>query len=132
MNPMTILRKQWDRVAAWVFVVAGAVVLLLGYWGISGETRVARQIPYLISGGLLGIFLLGVGGMLWVSADLRDEWRELWKLRQVLARGMAGEPIDATAPVFRLRPEEKEEADAVLAGAGPVPQHRRTAVGGTS
>lgn len=132
MNPMTILRKQWDRVGAWVFVVAGAVVLLLGYWGISDETRVARQIPYLISGGLVGIFLLGVGGMLWVSADLRDEWRELWKLRNVLARGIAGEPVDTTAPAFRLRPEEKAEADAVLAGGSPVPQRHRTSMSGTS
>lgn len=129
MNPMIILQKQWDRVGAWAFVVAGAVVLLLGYWGISDETRVARQLPYLISGGLLGIFLLGVGGMLWVSADLRDEWRELWKLRNLLARGMAGEQVDL-ASASHLRPEEQDEVDAVLAGGSPMPQRRRTSVGG--
>ena len=41
----------------------------------------AEQIPYVISGGLTGIFALGVGVMLWLSADLRDNWRKLDELR---------------------------------------------------
>jgi hypothetical protein len=30
------------------------------------------------------VFLLGLGGMLWLSADLRDEWRELRAIRKRL------------------------------------------------
>jgi hypothetical protein len=37
--------------------------------------------PYIASGGLLGLFLLGVAGVLWISADLRDDWRETRLLR---------------------------------------------------
>ena len=41
------------------------------------EALTAQQIPYIISGGIGGLFLLGLGAMLWLSADLRDEWRKL-------------------------------------------------------
>ena len=77
MNVLNYIRDQWDRVAAWVFVAGGALALLLGWLGISRTAYPAEQNPYIISGGLLGIFLLGLGGVLWLSADLRDEWRKL-------------------------------------------------------
>jgi hypothetical protein len=44
---------------------------------VSREPLTAQQIPYLISGGVGGLFFLGLGAMLWLSADLRDEWRRL-------------------------------------------------------
>lgn len=71
------LRAEWDRVAACVFVAVGAIVLFLGYQGISGSAYVAEQLAYLISGGIGGLFLLGVGATLFLSADLHDEWRKL-------------------------------------------------------
>ena len=71
------LRLQWDRVLAWVFVAVGAIALIAGWVGVSGSAYAAGQLPYLISGGIGGIFLLGVGATLWLSADLRDEWRKL-------------------------------------------------------
>ncbi|MGH9037716.1 MAG: hypothetical protein ACRD0O_18310, partial [Acidimicrobiia bacterium] len=37
----------------------------------------AQQMPYIVSGGLGGIFLIGLSATLWLSADLRDEWRKL-------------------------------------------------------
>jgi hypothetical protein len=90
MTLLTYARRQWDRVGAWVAIAAGSLVLLLGYLGISGTPHVAEQLPYIISGGLFGIFLLGVGGMLWVSADLRDEWREVHAIRDALERANLG------------------------------------------
>jgi hypothetical protein len=77
MDLLNYVRNQWDRVAAWVFVIAGALALLTGWLGISRTAYPAEQNPYIISGGLVGIFLLGLGGVLWLSADLRDEWRKL-------------------------------------------------------
>jgi hypothetical protein len=58
-------------------VVAALVVLLLGWRGVRDAELATQQIPYLASGGLIGLFLLGLGGTLWLSADLRDEWRKL-------------------------------------------------------
>ena len=71
------VRTQWDRAAAIVLVVVGLVLLILGWVGVSGATLPTEQIPYLSSDGLLGIFSLGVAATLWLSADLRDEWRKL-------------------------------------------------------
>lgn len=84
MELMTFVKQQWDRVGAWVAVALGAIVLLVGYLGISGTPHVAEQLPYFISAGVVGLFLLGIAGMLWVSADLRDEWRELHAIRVAL------------------------------------------------
>jgi hypothetical protein len=101
---LTYIKAQWDRVGAWAAILIGALALLLGWLGISNTPYVAEQLPYIISGGLVGVFLLGVGGMLWLSADLRDEWRKLDDLetavRDMDARTWAA-PQDAgqdTAP----------------------------------
>jgi hypothetical protein len=77
MDPLSTLRQLWDRALAWVAIGIGALVLLLGWLGVSGEVLPAGQIPYVISGGLGGLFLLGVGAVLLISADLRDEWSQL-------------------------------------------------------
>lgn len=74
---MNYIRNQWDRVGAWVCIAAGAIALIVGYLGVSGTLDTAEQIPYVVSGGMVGLFLLGLGAMLWLSADLRDEWRKL-------------------------------------------------------
>jgi hypothetical protein len=78
------LRLQWDRVVGGAFVVTGAVVLLTGWSKVSATPYPAEQIPYVVSAGLGGLFLLGVGATLWHSADLRDEWRKLDRLEEKL------------------------------------------------
>lgn len=84
MSMMTWARAQWDRVLAALAVLAGAILLLVGWIGVSGTGFVSEQLPYIASEGLGGVFLLGLGGMLWLSADLRDEWRELRAIRRRL------------------------------------------------
>jgi hypothetical protein len=86
VNLYRYLRAQWDRALAVTFAVAGAVVLLLGYLGTRDAVLVEEQIPYVVSGGFVGIFLLALGAVLWISADLRDDWRELRGLKQQVAR----------------------------------------------
>lgn len=77
MELMTFARNQRDRVAAWACLGLGALAMLVGWFGVSGTPFPAEQIPYIVSGGLGGLFLLGFGAVLWLSADLRDEWRKL-------------------------------------------------------
>jgi hypothetical protein len=77
MHLLGWLRNEWDRAGAWLAIGVGALALFLGYAGVSNTEFTAEQLPYMVSGGLVGIFLLGIGGMLWLSADLRDEWRTL-------------------------------------------------------
>jgi len=69
--------EQWDRVGAWAAVAIGALLLLVGWLEVSSKVYPGEQIPYVVSAGLGGLFLLGVGAVLWISADLRDEWRKL-------------------------------------------------------
>lgn len=86
MELVKYLRVQWDRTGAVIATFAGVVVLIIGYIGTSDTEYIAEQIPYLISGGLAAIVLLTIGAVLWISADLRDEWRELADQGEALRR----------------------------------------------
>lgn len=70
--------------AGWAFYGAGALLVLLGYLGISDEAIVAKQLPFLISGGIGGI-LLALLGLYVLSMDrLREDGERLRRLeRQV-------------------------------------------------
>lgn len=90
---LTIWRAQWDRITALVLVIAGLGALLNGWIGVSGTAYPAEQIPYVVSGGLVGIFCLGLAAVLWLSADIRDEWRKLDDLNRRLFQSQPeGEP----------------------------------------
>jgi hypothetical protein len=95
---LTYLKAQWDRAIALGCLMAAGVVLINGYVGISGTPHVAQQLPYFISAGALGVVLCAVAGMMWVSADLRDEWRELRSLRKELADAEAAAAGRVAAP----------------------------------
>jgi hypothetical protein len=86
MEFLSWTREQWDRAAAGVAGAAGAVALIVGWAGASSAVYPAKQLPYLISGGLGGLFLIGITATMWLSADLRDEWRKLDAIEAELAR----------------------------------------------
>jgi hypothetical protein len=71
------IKQQWDRALALLAAVIGALALVLGWVGVSGVSLVTQQIPYLISGAVVGLVAFGVASTLWISADLRDEWAKL-------------------------------------------------------
>ena len=96
MDLVKYARNQWDRIGAWLCVIGGAVALLVGYLGVSDTLNTGEQLPYVVSGGMVGLFLLGLGALLWLSADLRDEWRKLDRLEQ-LVRGEAEVEVDQPA-----------------------------------
>ncbi|MCW2607855.1 MAG: hypothetical protein JWO60_2548 [Frankiales bacterium] len=108
------LVTQWDRTMAWVAVGLGLLALLVGWIGVSRTGFVFEQLPYVVSGGIGGLFLLGVGAMLWLSADLRDEWRKLDVLEQVLR--------ELPAPVL-AEPDVELYDDEPVAGM-PEPRRR--------
>lgn len=77
-------RVQWDRALAIGLTLAGLVALVLGFVGVRDGLVPAEQLPYFISGGIGGLFLLGIATTLWISADLHDEWRKLDRLEEAL------------------------------------------------
>src|SRR6266568_894198 len=58
------------------FAMGGIVLIVLGWLGTSRTVLVAGQIPYVVSGGLLGLGLVFLGGFLyfgyWLALSLRD------------------------------------------------------------
>ncbi len=66
--------------------VVGAVALLVGYFGVSGTLDPAKQLPYLISGGVGGLFLLGVAAALLFSADLGATRADIGRLSDQVAQ----------------------------------------------
>jgi hypothetical protein len=78
-------------------VVAGLLVLLIGWIGVSGTAYPAEQIPYLLSGGLFGAVLIGIGATVWLSSDLHDEWRKLDRVEDLLRELTEG--VDGSQPV---------------------------------
>ena len=84
MSVMKWIRNQWDRVAAVGLMVAAALAMLAGWLGVSRSAYPAESMPYIVSGGFFGLLLIGIGAVLWLSADLRDEWRKLDRLEEKL------------------------------------------------
>jgi hypothetical protein len=68
----------------YILIAIGALLLLAGYLGVSREVIVARQIPYLVSGGLLGLAAITLGGRLLLIEDLRRDSGRLDRLEKAV------------------------------------------------
>ena len=111
-----VVKSQWDRAAAVVLTVAGAVCLIAGYLGVSDSAILAEQTRFIVSGGIGGIFLLGLGATLWISADLRDEWRKLDRIEHALAEGVLRWADESTGTAsHRAKPASNSAAVDVTA-----------------
>src|SRR5205085_9490672 len=71
-------------VGGWILVGVVFLLVLIGYLGISREALVAKQIPYLISGGIGGIALVGFGAMLVGTEDLKRTHERIDKLERLV------------------------------------------------
>ena len=58
---------RWMLVPGSLAVLAGFVAMVLGWVGAARTAREIEQIPYLISGGLIGLALVVLGGLLLMS-----------------------------------------------------------------
>jgi hypothetical protein len=91
---VTWVRAQWDRIVGTGLLALGAGLVLSGWIGVSGTSDGAEQLSYLVSGGVGGLFCLGAGATLIVSAHLEDEWRKLDDLTRAVRRHLSPEPAD--------------------------------------
>ena len=58
---------RWMLLPACAAVLLGFVAIVLGWVGASHTARQVEQIPYLISGGIVGLALVVLGGLLLAS-----------------------------------------------------------------
>jgi hypothetical protein len=103
----TLVRLGWDRLSAAILIAVGAGAVILGWIGVSGADLPSKQLPYLVSGGIGGLYILGVAALLWLSGDLRDEWSRLGEIKTMLGALAGSDLVDpeGLAVVEPLRPE---------------------------
>jgi hypothetical protein len=107
---------QWDRVIGWTCVGGGAVLTLSGALSVSSAQDQLDQLSYLASGPAVGLFLLGLGAILILTADQRDEWRKLDEVVSLLRQaGTGGAPAPAAGPAREI---SLPDAGAVAVRAG--------------
>jgi hypothetical protein len=100
---------RWMLVVGGTLLPLGVVLVLLGWYGASHTVLLFEQIPYLISGGLLGLALVMGGGFVYFAY-----WMTL------LVRETRTEREDMHAVLLRIED---------LLQAGVQPQARRAATG---
>ncbi len=66
--------RKWMETIGMVLIVFGFVCIVLGWYGAAHSPYLYQEVPYLISGGLLGVALV-IGGGIFV--------RIAWSMRQV-------------------------------------------------
>jgi hypothetical protein len=82
--------------------VGGAVLLFLGWWGVSGESLIALQLPYVASASIPGAALLITGGVLIASEPARrsahESERMIARLYDLLTEAPLEVPLDSPSP----------------------------------
>src|SRR5436190_8526713 len=76
--------KATRPVIGWVLLGLGALFILIGWIGVSGTPIVAKQIPYIVSGGIAGVFLAVAGAYFLGTEELRKDSGRLDRLEQMV------------------------------------------------
>ena len=94
----------------WGLGAIGLIVIIVGWYGVSGQAVVAKQLPYLISGGLGGIALVGVGAALIGTERLRTDARRIARLEQM---------VEELRDVLLLHPDAPQDEQSAGAPIAP-------------
>lgn len=105
------------KALAGVLVAGGLVCVLLGFLGVRRNDDIVLQMPYLASGGLVGLALIGLGALVLIQQQMQEQSRraaavtealEEWKdaalaeLRAFLESATLELEVRTPAPVHRL------------------------------
>jgi hypothetical protein len=67
------VRNLAVRMVAWGLAATGLLFVLFGLLGVRREANIALQLPYLASDGVGGLALIGVGAMLCIQQQMREQ-----------------------------------------------------------
>ena len=70
--------------AGWILAGVGIIVIIVGWYGVSGQALVAKQLPYLISGGLGGVALVGIGAAMLSAERRRQDTGRIERLEEMV------------------------------------------------
>jgi hypothetical protein len=96
--------KATRPVVGWVLLAVAALFILFGWYGVSGESLPAKQIPYVVSGGLFGVFLAVFGAYFLGTEELRKDSGRLDRLERM---------VNELHQVLLSRPDAPALPDAV-------------------
>jgi hypothetical protein len=108
--------RQIMLVAGSAAMGLGFVAIILGWYGAAHSSYQFQEIPYLISGGLLGVALVAGGGFLFFAAFLvrmiEENRRYTNRVVQTMARiDRALGAADSNGGIFRTQQSNGVEAD---------------------
>jgi hypothetical protein len=112
----------------------GLVAIVLGWYGAAHSAYQFQEIPYMISGGLLGVALVAGGGFLffgaWIVRMIEENRKHAGRVERTLDRldrALEAIATDAAAAAFTPASTNGSGADPVAAGAhGPARPERGT------
>ena len=101
--------QRWLLIGGGVLLPLGLLLIVLGWVGAANTPRLFEQIPYMISGGLLGLGLVFFGGFLyfayWMTRMVQESREQSARLTDALNRmeeRLAGGPAAAAGVSERL------------------------------
>jgi hypothetical protein len=121
--PDTALFWRWvgkatRPVVGWILLAIAALFILFGWIGVSGTPVVAKQIPYVVSGGIFGVFLAVFGAYFLATEELRKDSGRLDRLERMVNELHQALLSRADAPVAAA--DATENADAATTTNGQV------------
>jgi hypothetical protein len=105
-NAMRNRARLWTGLGV---LAAAAVVGGVGWYRVSGEPLLNRQIPFLASAGIVVVLLSVLGGSLIIAEQLRGDQNRIGELEEAV-RALT----EALAPAIELAPRVEEPATEVL------------------
>lgn len=129
------LNERTLMVLAGIIAPLGLVLVLLGWRGASQTANLFEQIPYLISGGLLGLGLVFLGAFFYFAHWLTELVKEhraqsaavveaIGRLEEAIARSAATASLNGTAPApaaaHDVRPAALLDTPLVATGRGTM------------
>ena len=73
------LFRRWRAVLGWVLMFGGGIAILVAWYQVRDLPEVFLQMPYLISGGVGGAVLIGLGAALLITQDFLCGTQDLHK-----------------------------------------------------
>jgi hypothetical protein len=111
-----VATERWLAIAGGVLMPLGVLLVVVGWYGAAHTTRLFEEIPYLISGGMLGIVVACIGAACYFG---------YWLTRLVaLARQIVEGLGRVEQRLAALAPPDAAATDALVATKGGALYHR--------
>jgi hypothetical protein len=116
--------KATRPVIGWILVGIGALLILIGWFGVSREAIVAKQLPYLISGGVGGVMFTVIGAYFLGTEELRKDSGRLDRLERQMQELHAALLSRPDAPALDTAAEFAPEESGSGNGHGAATKER--------